>query len=64
MGHGGLFGKQVISGHREIATLLGTPRLAWMSDKPCRTAEGITGSPKVVCRTMDKGVDRALTYTL
>jgi len=25
MGHCGLFGKQVISGHREIATLLDTP---------------------------------------
>jgi hypothetical protein len=51
MGHGGLFGKQVIAGHREIATLLSTPRRPWMADKPRRPAERITGSPHAVCRT-------------
>ena len=60
MGHWGLFGNQVIGGHREIATLLGTPRLPWMSDKPYWPAEDITGSQKVVCRTGGNGVDRLL----
>jgi hypothetical protein len=51
VGHGGPFDKQGIVGHRESATLLGTPRLPWMSGKPCRTAEGITGSQQAVYRT-------------
>jgi len=54
--------KQVISGHREIATLLGTPEPLWMSDKPCRTAEGITGSQPAVCRRGGHGVDRRMHY--
>jgi hypothetical protein len=45
MGHYGPSGKQVIVVHHEIATLLGTPRLLWMSDKPFRTVEGRGGAP-------------------
>jgi hypothetical protein len=55
--------KQVIAGRCEIATILGIPRLPWVFDKPCRTAAGITGSQKAVCRTGGNGVDRAMNYS-
>jgi hypothetical protein len=54
---------QVIVGHRESVTLPGTPRLPWMSDKPCRTTAGITGSQQAVCRTGGHGVERPVDYS-
>ena len=56
VGHGGPFGKQVIGRHCESAPLLSTPRRPWTSDKPCRTAAGLTGSQQAVCRTGGTGV--------
>jgi hypothetical protein len=53
-----LSANQVFAGHREIATLLRTPRWPWTSDQPCRTAERLTGSPHAVCRTGSQGVAR------
>ena len=32
-------GTQVIAGHREMPTLLSTPRRPWMSDKPTEVAQ-------------------------
>jgi len=44
VGYSGPCDNQVITKHREIAPLLGSPRLPWMSDKPCRIVVGIVGS--------------------
>jgi hypothetical protein len=55
--------KQVIGEHGEMATLLSTPYTSRMSDKPCRTPRGITGSPRAVCRIGGEGVDRPVNYS-